>query len=150
MRLSFDTIEEILEFVSKLKGQRTKKGDADEATAGQAPQPLAPPAPGAQGFPGTGGPAFAPPAGGAAPGGAFPAAGASVGPAPEVTALITRIGVRIDGAVASGQPAESARAWLAGQCGPECVGYTLDQLKTIAMPKLSVAALDNIAKMMNA
>lgn len=149
MRLSFDSIEEVREFMKSLKGTRGSKGDtADEAGAqpGNAPAPQMP-QPGAQGFPGAG--PFAPPAGGAAQGGGFPVAGAPVTP-PEVTALINRIDVRIAGAIASGQPAETARQWLSQQCGPDTAAYTLDQLKTSAMPKLSVPVLENIAKLMNA
>jgi hypothetical protein len=144
MRLSFDSIEEVREFVKGLKGTRGgKAGDGEDGATGQAPQPLAPPAGGAAGFPGAGAAAFTP------PGGGFPAGGAPT-VAPEVAGLVQRISVRIDGAIASGQPADAARAWLAGQCGPETAAYTLDQLKTVAMPKLTVAALENIAKMMNA
>lgn len=147
MRLSFDSIEEVKEFVTQLKGTRGKKGDGDEATTGGAPAPIQPPAGGVAGFPGAGGATFAPPGGGAAPG-AFPAPGA--GPSPEVAAIVQRINVRLDGAIAAGQPAEQATAWLRGQCGPEAANATLDQLKTVFLPKAAMPTLENIAKLMNA
>ncbi len=72
MKLEFESIEEVKEFVTKLKGTRGGKnsGDTDDAPAatGQAPAPLMPPQGGPAGFPGAGG--FAAPGPGAAPAGA--------------------------------------------------------------------------------
>lgn len=151
MKLEFDSIEEVKEFVTKLKGTRGGKAtDADDAPAAgtTAPAPAQPPAGGP-------GPTFSPgPApgafGGAPAGGAFPGPAAPTGPSPEVLALVQRISARIDGAIASGQPADAARTWLAGQCGPEAANYTMDQLKTVALPKAAMPVLENIAKLMNA
>lgn len=150
MRLSFDSIEEVKDFVKNLKGTRGgKAGDSEDtgtAQTGNAPQPLAPPGGGFN----PGGAAFAPPVGGATlAGAAFPAAGAP-GLAPEVQALVTRITTRIDGAIATGQPAEQVLAWFRGQCGPEAAAATMDQIKQIFLPKAPVPTLENIAKLMNA
>jgi hypothetical protein len=140
MKLCFDSIDEVKEFVAQLKGARGKKGEADDPPAGgQAPPPLQPPTGGQTAFnPNT----FTPPAGGA-----FPAA---TGPAPEVVALVQRISTRIDGALASGQPADQVLQWFRGQCGPEAAAFTMDQIKTVALPKMAVPGLENIAKLMNA
>lgn len=151
MRLSFDTIDEVKEFVKSLKNPRNK-GDADDGASGTSnpgtggsPAPLQPPT-GQAGFPGASG--FAPPVGGAAIGGAFPAAGAGL--PPEVLALVNRITAKIDGAIASGQPADQVLQWFRGQCGPEAAAFTMDQIKQHALPKLTMPALDQIAKLMNA
>ena len=95
MKLCFDSIEEVKAFVAALKGTRGgKKGDDDDALPGQAPAPLAPPAP-AQSF-------------NPAPPPARSAAGKPVPPPqsivdPVVTGLVQRIVARIDGAIASSQ-----------------------------------------------
>jgi len=151
MRLSFDSIEEVREFVKGLKTSRTGKGSDDEggAATGSAPQPLAPPQGGQTGgFPGAGG--FAPPGGGATPAvGGFPAPGVT-GPAPEAVALVNRITAAVDKAVASGQPADAVLAWFRGQCGPEAANATMDQIKGHFLPKAALPTLENIAKLMNA
>lgn len=152
MRLSFDSIDEVKDFVKNLKNTRGGKDKEDgEVTSGNAPAPLQPPqGAAAGGFPGTGGNTFAPPAGGAGPqGGAFPAADAT-GPAPEALALVQRINVKVDGAIAGGQPADAVLQWFRGQCGPEAASFTLDQIKTVALPRMPMAGLENIAKLMNA
>ena len=154
MKLCFDSIEEVKEFVASLKGTRGKKGEADEGAApGNAPAPLQPPAGGvAQGF-NPGGMAttqFAPPVGGVAQaGGAFPAAAAPT-VAPEIAALVQRIIVKLDAAIASGQPADAALNWLKSQCGPDTANYTMDQIKQQALPKLAQPVLENMAKLMAA
>ena len=142
MKLEFDSIEEVKEFVTKLKGTRGGKADKDDDAPGSAPTPLAPPISSA--------PSFAPPAAGAAVAVAGPFAPAATGPAPEVLALVNRIVVRLDGAIASGQPADQALTWLRGQCGPEAANATMDQVKTVFLPKAPVPVLENIAKLMAA
>lgn len=153
MRLSFDTIDEVKDFVKQLKGTRGGKvGDNDEgAAAGNAPQPLAPPLGQATTFNPAGGPGFAPPAGGAIQTGAGPfAAGATV-LAPEIQALVTRIVTRIDGAAASGQSVDAMLTWLRGNVGdPGAASATLDQIKTVFLPRASAPTLENIAKLMAA
>lgn len=147
MRLSFDSIDEVKEFVKGLKGTRSgKAGDADEGPAGQAPAPLQPPAGGPAFNPG----GFVPQGPGAGPmGGGFPAAAATM-PAPEVVALVARINAKIDSAIASGQPADSALTWFRAQCGPEAAGATLDQIKTVFLYKTALPTLEQIAKLMAA
>ena len=140
MKLCFDSIEEVKEFVGSLKGTRGKKGDADEP-AGQGPAPMMPPVTnqGAQ---------FAPQAAGFAP--TNPFGGGAPTAAPEVTALVQRIGAKIDAALASGQPPDAALAWFRQRCGPEAAAATLDQIKTVYLAKLSVPHLEETAKLMGA
>lgn len=154
MKLCFDSIEEVKEFVTQLKGTRGKKGEADDAgtATGSAPQPLQPPTGGpSSGFP-SGGPAgFAAPGAGAGPAaGGFPAAGAPT-VAPEVAALVQRITTRVEAAVSSGTTKpEDMITWFRGQCGAGAEAATWDQIKTSFLPKMAVPQLDGIAKMVNA
>ena len=154
MELRFTSIEEVQEFVKRIKGSRGGKGEKDEGEAqtGNAPPPLQPPAGGAmQGF--NPGGFAAPGAGAGQEGGGFPVAGAQTGPAPEVLALVQRITAKLDAAIASGQNAEQALVWFRGECvkgGVDANNYTLDQIKQIALPKLPVPALEGIAKLMAA
>lgn len=149
MKLCFDSIAEIREFVAGLKGTRGKKGEGDdgEPGTGNAPAPLQPPTqqPGAfqpaantlqqpaqfnpaQGFPGTGAPAGD----------------------PAVQAIVQRIVARIDGAISGGQPVDAMLTWFRGQCGPEAANATMDQVKQVFLFKLAMPSLENIAKLMNA
>lgn len=148
MKLCFDSIEEVKEFVASLKGTRGKKGEADDdmpKVTGQAPAPLQPPATQTATFnPG----GFAPQAQPAAPAAsAFPVA-AVTGPAPEVVALVGKITAKLDAAIAAGQPADAALQWFRGQCGPEAAQATMDQIKAVFLPKTPVPGLENIAKLM--
>ena len=149
MKLCFDSIEEVKEFVGSLKGTRGKgKGDADDGSAaGQtthAPAPIMPPVGGAPAQ-------FAPPAAGFAAPNPFGAQqGGMPSVAPEVAALVARINAKIDGALASGQPQDAALAWFRGQCGPEAAAASMDQIKTVFLPRLTPPALENIAKLMGA
>lgn len=144
MKLCFDSIEEVKLFVGSLKGTRGKgKGDeGDEGgqttTANQAPAPIMPPQGQQQPFQPA---AFAPPAN------PFPQqpVGDSV-----VMGLVQRIVAKIDSAIASGQPADRALDWFRGQCGAEASVATLDQIKTVFLPKLTVVGLEQIAKLMGA
>jgi hypothetical protein len=149
MELTFSSIEEVKEFVKQLKGTRGPKDKDDEPAAQTlAPLPLQPPAAGHAGFPGSAG--FAPPVAGAGQAAAGPFAAAAPVVAPEVLALVNRIVVRADGAVASGQSVDSMVTWFRGQCGPEAAQATMDQIKQVFLPKLSLPALENIAKLMAA
>ena len=143
MKLCFDSIEEVKSFVASLKGTRGKKGEGDEAEAPpQVPAPLMPSQAQPQAFNPTPAPAtFQPPVN------AFP--GASAGD-PVVNGLVARIVARIDSAIASGQPADAVLGWFRGQCGAEAAGATMDQIKTVFLPKLAAPGLENIAKLMNA
>lgn len=139
--VEFDSEEE---FKARIKNPRGGKGgdkDDDEQPKGQAPAPLQPPQ-GAQAFQ----PAVFAPQQQAVQGG-FP--GAPAGD-PAVANLVQRITARIDGAIASGQPADAVLNWFRGQCGAEAAGATMDQIKTVFLPKLAVPGLENIAKLMNA
>jgi len=147
MKLCFDSIEEVKVFVASLKGTRGKKGEGDDGDTGaaqvgqQAPAPLMPAAGGQQQPSAFQPAAFAPSQGGFL--------GAPVAD-PAVAGLVQRIVVRIDGAIASGQPADAVLTWFRGQCGAEAAGATMDQIKTVFLPKLAVPGLENIAKLMNA
>lgn len=147
MKLCFDSIAEVKDFVASLKGTRGKKGENDDGElipgnpTQQAPAPLQPPAqqqPAA--FQPQAAPAFTPPQG-------FPGAPAAD---PAAAALVARIVTRIDGAIASGQPADAVLTWFRGQCGAEAANATMDQVKQVFLPKLAMPTLENIAKLMNA
>jgi hypothetical protein len=142
MRLSFDSIEEVKEFVANLKGTRGKKGDDAEVTT--VPDPKMPPAggfagPGAtQGFPGTTAPA----------GGGFPG-GPAVDPA--VQGLVTRIVTKLDAALSSGSSnPDGALTWFRQQIGPDAANATLDQVKGVLLARQSADKLNTIAQFMGA
>jgi hypothetical protein len=142
MKLEFNSVEEVKEFVAQLKGTRGKKGDGD-GEANQAPPPVMPPTGGAPAFQGPGATqGFAPPA--ASP---FPAA---TGGDPAIAALVHRIGVGIDTQLARGSDPNNALTWFRQQCGPEAAAATMDQIKTVFLPRLPIAALENIAKLTGA
>lgn len=149
---------QVTDYLSGIK--KSRKGGKDEgaegAQTGAAPAPIMPP-PGGQTFQpqGAGGQAFAPPAPGAGPqGGAFPApAVATFAPQPDpaAVALVQRINTRVDAAVASGQ-ADAVLNWCRNQVvavEPGAGNFTLDQCKQ-AFYKMTVPALENAAKLMNA
>lgn len=147
MQLIFESIDEVRDFVSKLKGTRGGKNNAaDDDNAGPAvaaPAPLQPPAGGVMGGPAMAAPSFVPPQA------AFPGPAAAAAPSvpPEILALVGRVVAKIDGALASGQPADTVLNWFRSQCGPEAANATLDQIKTVFLAKLSQPALENIVKL---
>jgi hypothetical protein len=124
------------EFKARIKNPRGGK-DNEQPPSGQAPAPLLPPQGQSTAFQAA---AFTPPV-------AFPSA--PVGD-PAVAGLVKRIVDRIDSAIASGQPADAVLSWFRGQCGAEASAATMDQIKTVFLPKLAVPGLENIAKLMNA
>ena len=143
-----------------LANVKKKRGGKDEPEAGNtAPAPMPPPnmgmpagGPAAPQFAGPGASAgFVPPGAGVAqPGPAFPVT-AATGPAPEVVALVQRITAKMDAAVQSGQTdVNQMLTWFRGQCGPEAAAATLDQIKQNFLYKLTMPALEGIAKMMAA
>lgn len=162
MKLCFDSIDEVKDFISNLKTTRKGKnaGNDDEgsetttasvntapvtgpAPTGAAPAPLQPPT--------DAGPMAAPTAFGFPGGPVNPAPTATPsGPSPEVKALVDKIVPRIDAALQSGQPVEAVTNWFRSQCGPEAANATLDQIKQVFLAKLTVAQLDSIAKLVNA
>lgn len=158
MKLCFDSIEEVQAFVKQLKGTRGGKGKDDgenEAATGNAPAPLQPPAGGQHSF------APASTAGAsAAPVGGFPGVGGpgttnagfpAAGPAPEVLSIVSRIISKTDASLQAGQGTpEQVLQWFRNQCGPEAANMTLDQVKTIALPRLPMPTLENMAKLIAA
>ncbi len=155
MRLSFDSIEEIKEFVKQLKGTRGGKGDKDDdagttqqqaAPTGQAaPAPIMPPQGAQAGFPG-GAQGFAPPAAGAGTAGAFPAP-AAPSIAPEVAAWVAKISGVID-ATASTDRAPAMLNWFRTSCGPEAANASFEQIKTHFLPKFNAQQLADMGKLM--
>lgn len=135
------------EFKARIKNPRGGKDDDQPETAkGQAPTPLMPPQQSQAFSPAPPPAAFTPPQGGF-PG--QPAASAPVGD-PVVAGLVHRITMKIDSAIASGQPADAILNWFRGQCGAEAAAATMNQIKTVFLPKLAMPGLENIAKLMNA
>lgn len=153
MKLCFDSIEEVKEFVKQLKGTRGPK-DKDEpeagATGGQAPPPIMPPTTQMQGFGNT--TAFAPQGLGAAPqAGGFPAAGAPVGPAPEIVAIVAKIVAKLDAGVASGHDPVAALNWFRSElqkAGFDATQHDMASIKAVVLPKMPMPFLENIAKLM--
>jgi hypothetical protein len=143
MKLEFSSIEEVKEFVSALKGTRGKKGDGDGEAGPQAPAPVMPPA-GVAAFQGPSATqGFTPPANPSP----FPPA---TGGDPAIAALVHRIGVGIDTQLARGSDPNNALTWFRQQCGPEAGAATMDQIKTVFLPRLPMASLENIAKLTGA
>lgn len=143
MRLSFDSVDEVRDFVKNhLKGSRAAKGgdgDGEPQTSTNPPPLLQPPVGAAQTF--------------APQGQAFPAQGQAfpAGPSAEVAALVARIVTRIDALISSGQqPADKILAWFREQCGAEAANASLDQIKQVSLPKTSVTALTEMAKLTGA
>ncbi len=131
------------EFKARIKNPRGGKDDEPVTIGIQAPAPIMPPQQ----------PAFNPapaPAAFTPPQGAFPGAQNQPAGDPVVAGLVQRIVARIDSAIASGQPADAVLNWFRGQCGSEAAAATMDQIKTVFLPKLAVPGLENIAKLMNA
>ena len=138
MQLIFDSVDEVKNFVKEhLKGTRRGKGDSEIDDAVQAPAPIQPPTAFAP-TPSTGFPA-AP-----APNVSFPAA------SPEATALVTRISVKIDSAIAGGQPPDAVLSWFRQRCGAEAANATLNQIKEHFLARLSIPQLEKTAKLMGA
>lgn len=139
--VEFDSMDEFEAFRTsgrKTRGKSqsgmTEVEEAVEAQAGRAdptdtrPPPAAPPAPAAQGF-------TPPPT---ATVHSFPG---NSGTNPIVTAIIAKI----DGALSSGQPTDAVVMWFRQQIGPDAANATLEQIKTVFIPRLSEAQLKQIA-----
>lgn len=156
MRLSFDTIDEVKDFVKQLKTTRKGKGEDDDADAGtgaavgqqggQAPAPILPP---------TGGqPNFTP---GGAPGPTFTPGNQP--PPNTMPAIVARINAQLDKLIAGtvpGQPAQPVAAieqWLRTQVAPHdasAAAATLDQFKQAYLNKLPEVALNEMARLIGA
>lgn len=140
--VEFDSEEEFKARIKNPRGGKNAQDDDGQAPANtQAPAPLMPPQQTAFVPTGATQAAFTPPQGG------FP--GAPVGD-PAVAGLVQRIVARIDSAVASGQPADAVLNWFRGRCGAEASAATMDQIKTVFLPRMAVPGLEDIAKLMNA
>lgn len=140
---TFDSVDEIRAFVKDhLKGTRRggKGDDGDEGTnTNPAPAPIMPPVTTThQGFAG-------PPAGFGGGASGFPGHMPAV--APEVTALVTKINSKIDGSLAAGNPQGPMLDWFRQHCGAEAAGATIEQIKTVFLPKMSIPVLENIVKL---
>lgn len=141
--VEFDNEAEYEAFKTSGKRTRAKKGEGDDGAAeNQPPAPMNPPQAAV-----LGGPVF----GGAVVGG-FP--GASVGPSPEVMGIVTRITTAVDNAIRSGQPEATVLGWFQAECvkagKTEAQAASLDTIKNTILPGMSIPALANIAKLMNA
>jgi hypothetical protein len=141
MKLEFNGVEEVKDFVSQLKGTRGKKGEIDEPQT-TAPAPVMPPpnppqfAPNPSGFPST----------------STAAVGFSPAATPE-TALVKRISDKIDSILASGQPPDAALNWFRQRCAsvsPEAATATIDQIKGTFLARLPLSALEETAKLLGA
>jgi hypothetical protein len=138
MQITFNSLDEVKEFVKSLKGTRGPKGSNDESDM-QTPAPIMPPAATAH--------QFAPsPSQGFGHSNPFSAHGAD----PAVNGLVQRIVTKIDGSLANGQPTEPALSWFRSQCGSEAALATMDQIKTVFLPRMAMPALENIAKLVGA
>lgn len=158
MRLSFDSIDEVKEFVKGLKGTRGGKNDAgddEQLKGGNAPAPLMPNTAGqvAGGFPGTGGAA---PGAGAGPMGAGPFAGgaAAGGQDQAQVQMVTRIIGAMDAAVSSGRTSvDNMLAWFRQECAKvdaTAANATLDQIKGVYLYRMGAPALEGLAKAIGA
>jgi hypothetical protein len=65
-------------------------------------------------------------------------------PAP-IHPLAEAIIAKIDGAITSGQPADSIVTWFRQQIGPEAANATIDQLKQVFIPRMQEMQLKQIA-----
>lgn len=144
--VEFDSEEE---FKARIKNPRKGGGSDDNELTGpagstQAPAPLAPPQ---TQQPAAFNPSPAPQPAAFTPPATFP--GAPVVD-PVVADLVQRIAAKIDGAVANGQPADVVLNWFRGQCGAEAAAATIEQIKTVFLPKMALPGLENIKKLMNA
>jgi hypothetical protein len=142
--IDFDNWDEMEAF--RTSGKRTRgkgkdKDDGDENEAGPAqvatftPPPTQTPATAsaATGFQAPGGAAgFAPP-------NAAPAA-------PAIHPLVQPIIAKIDAALAAGQPEANVLGWLRQQLGAEAAQATMEQVKTVYLPKASEPILQSIAQ----
>lgn len=162
MRFSFDSVDEIRNFVkTELKAKRggtaADDGETGGAIAGNMPgngQAPAPQMPSAQqlqqataGAGVAGGSVGMSAAPGAFPGGGMP----TIDPA--VAGLVQRIIARADAAVVAGQPAAGIEQWFRNACAtadPNAANADLATLKAAYLPKIPIATLDAMAKQMGA
>jgi hypothetical protein len=146
MKLEFDSIEEVKVFVAELKGKRGPKDKGDDDTPPHGAAAVNVPAP--MQVPTT---QFNPP--NTSTSNSQPAwqVSQAAGPAPEVTATVGKIAAKLDATLAAGSPLEPALAWFRGELaknGHDASAATMDQIKSHFLPKLTMPALEGIAKLM--
>ena len=152
----FNSIEEIQEFIDRLKKPRNAKDKGDDAgsnTAGNPPPPAMPgqqqfnpqfnpqqQTAGQQGLPGPGSQGFAPPAAGAGQAGA---ASFAPGVPPEVATLVQRLSARIDNDIRTATEAQKANmlAWFRTSIGVGAEQLDFDGIK-LALNRLIPARLE--------
>jgi hypothetical protein len=121
------TVEEVTEKVAAMNAQMATQPPVSAAVHTLEPQTFTPPATAVQ-----------PPAG-------FPGTNGATPPPSTQHPLVSAIQSRIDGAIASGQPADAIVTWFRQQIGPEAANATLDQIKQVFIPRMSEAVLKQIA-----
>jgi hypothetical protein len=155
LTVEFDSIEEFESFRSSVKKSRGKgaKDDVEDvattvspvtaqpAISAPAPQPVQQaPAPAAPPPAQT----FSPPP--VTPSHGFPGSNGATPPAPHP--LATGILSKIDGAISSGQSVDAITAWFRQQIGTEAASASLDQIRTIFIPRLTEVQLKQIAPLL--
>ncbi len=130
--VDFDTWDEMEAFRTSGKKTRTKKeeaADIAEETAVATPsapvQGFTAPVVPVQGFPGS----------------MPPAAPAAVNP------IVAQIIAKVDGALSSGQSPDNVLNWFRQKIGPDAAQATLDQIKTVYLPRMNDAQLKTLAPM---
>ncbi len=138
--IDFDTWDEMIAFTTSGKKTRTKKEEAaDDAVSGG---DLGLPAVGTPGAViGTSG--FTPPV---QPMQGFP--GSLPAAAPQAAnPIVAQIIAKVDGALSSGQSPDNVLNWFRQQIGPDAAQATLDQIKTVFLPRMNDAQLKTLAPM---
>jgi len=132
--IDFDTWDEMIAFTTSGKKTRTKKEEAADDAAEQPTPPAA---------------TFTPPVAVQAPQG-FPGSTALAAPAPPaapVNPIVAQIVAKVDGALSGGQSPDNVLNWFRQQIGPDAANATLDQVKTVYLPRMSEAQLKTLAPM---
>ncbi len=129
--IDFDTWDEMIAFTTSGKKTRTKKEEAAEEIAEQTA--TATPSAPVQGFTAPVVPASFP--------GSPPAAPAVANP------IVAQIIAKVDGALSSGQSPDNVLNWFRQQIGPDAAQATLDQIKTVFLPRMNDAQLKALAPM---
>ncbi len=136
--IDFDTWDEMIAFTTSGKKTRTKKEEAaDEAVSG-----------GDMGLPAVGTPGsvigtsgFTAPVVPTSFPGSAPAAPQAANP------IVAQIIAKVDGALSSGQSPDNVLNWFRQQIGPDAAQATLDQIKTVFLPRMNDAQLKTLAPM---
>ncbi len=133
--IDFDTWDEMIAFTTSGKKTRTKKEEKEEAEEIAAQTVTATPSAPVQGF-------TAP----VVPVQGFP--GSMPAAAPQaVNPIVAQIIAKVDGALSSGQSPDNVLNWFRQQIGPDAAQATLDQIKTVFLPRMSPTELKMLAPM---